>query len=100
MKNPFVHYHYPRRATQNRSALGGRQWLLLVIGLAAIAAPTLAQNFPDAQRVLANVRLRQYRQQIDLPGQLRQHATIIPFRPVHYGPVVSYLLTSPEDPLD
>ena len=98
MKNPFVH-HYPRRATQNRSALRGRQWLLLVIGLAAIATPTLAQNFRDAQKVLANVRLRQSRQQIDLRGQLRQDATIIPFRLVQNGPVVRYLFTNPEETL-
>ena len=98
MKNPFFH-HYPRRATQNRSALRGRQWLLLVIGLAAIATPTLAQNFPDAQKVLANVRLRQSRQQIDLRGQLRQDATIIPFRLVQNGPVVRYLFTNPEETL-
>jgi hypothetical protein len=98
MKNPFVH-HYPRRATQNRSALRGRQWLLLVIGLAAIAAPAPAQNFPDAQKVLANVRLRQSRQQIDLRGQLRQDATIIPFRLVQNGPVVRYLFTNPQETL-
>jgi len=72
---------------------------LLVIGLAAIAAQTLAQNFPDAQEVLANVRLRQSRQQIDLRGQLRQDATIIPFRLVQNGPVVRYLLTNPEETL-
>src|SRR2546421_1851342 len=99
MKNPFVHYHYPRRATQNRSALGGRQWLLRVIGLAAIAVPTLAQNFPDAQDVLASVRLRQSRQQIDLRGRLRKDATIIPFRLVQNGPVVRYLFTNPEETL-
>ena len=98
MKNPFVH-HYPRRATQNRSALRGRQWLLLVIALAAIATPTPAQNFPDAQKVLANVRLRQSRQQIDLRGQLRQDTTIIPFRLVQNGPVVRYLFTNPEETL-
>src|SRR5438105_15354057 len=98
MKNPFVH-HYPRRATQNRSALRVRQWLLLLILLAPIAAPTLAQNFPDAQKVLANVRLRQSRQQIDLRGQLRQDATIIPFRLVQNGPVVLYLFTNPEETL-
>src|SRR5207302_2540128 len=95
MKNPFVH-HYPRGATQNRSAVPGRQWLLLVIGLAAIAAQTPAQNFPDAQKVLANVRLRQSRQQIDLRGQLRKDAKIIPFRLVQNGPVVRYLFTNPE----
>jgi len=98
MKNPFFH-HYPRRATQNRSAVPGRQWLLLVIGLAAIAAQTPAQNFPDAQKVLANVRLRQSRQQIDLRGQLRKDAMIIPFRLVQNGPVVRYLFTNPEETL-
>jgi len=72
---------------------------LLVIGLAVIAAQTLAQNFPDAQEVLANVRLRQSRQQIDLRGQLRQDATIIPFRLVQNGPVVRYLFTNPEETL-
>src|SRR5438105_14951289 len=98
MTNPFVH-HYPRRATQNRSAVRGRQWLLLVIALAAFATPTLAQNFPDAQKVLANVRLRQSRQQIDLRGQLRQDTTIIPFRLVQNGPVVRYLFTNPQETL-
>src|SRR5438309_10706883 len=98
MKNPFFH-HYPRWATQNKSALPGRQWLLLVIGLAAIAAQTLAQNFPDAQKVLANVRLRQSRQQIDLRGQLRKDAMIIPFRLVQNGPVVRYLFTNLEETL-
>ena len=72
---------------------------MLVIGLAAIATPTLAQNFRDAQKVLANVRLRQSRQQIDLRGQLRQDATIIPFRLVQNGPVVRYLFTNPEETL-
>ena len=72
---------------------------MLVIGLAVIAAQTLAQNFPDAQEVLANVRLRQSRQQIDLRGQLRQDATIIPFRLVQNGPVVRYLFTNPEETL-
>lgn len=72
---------------------------MLVIGLAAIAAPTSAQNFPDAQQVLANVRLRQSRQQIDLRGQLRQDATIIPFRLVQNGPVVRYLFSNPEETL-
>jgi len=72
---------------------------LLVIGLAVIAAQTLAQNFPDAQEVLANVRLRQSRQQIDLRGQLRQDTTIIPFRLVQNGPVVRYLFTNPEETL-
>jgi hypothetical protein len=49
--------------------------------------------------VLANVRLRQSRQQIDLRGQLRQDATIIPFRLVQNGPIIRYLFTNPEETL-
>src|SRR5438270_13189960 len=98
MKNPLVH-HYRGRATQNRSDSLGRQRVLLVVGLIAIGAQSQAQNFPDAQGVLANVRLRQSRQQIDLRGQLRQDATIIPFRLVQNGPLIRYLFTNPEETL-
>ena len=98
MKNPLVH-HYRGRATQNRSDSVGRQRVLLVVGLIAIGAQSQAQNFPDAQGVLANVRLRQSRQQIDLRGQLRQDATIIPFRLVQNGPLIRYLFTNPEETL-
>ncbi len=58
-----------------------------------------AQNMPDAQEVLAAVRLRQSQQQIDLRGQLRQDALIVPFRLVQEGAVVRYIFTNPDETL-
>jgi Outer membrane lipoprotein-sorting protein len=64
-----------------------------------LAAPARAQNFPDAEQILANVRLRQAQQQIDLRGQLRQDALIVPFRLVQDGPVVRYTFSDPNETL-
>lgn len=58
-----------------------------------------AENFPDAQIILAQVRLNQAAQQIDLRGQLRQDALVVPFRLVQQGPVVHYLFTNPDETL-
>lgn len=63
------------------------------------AASARGQNFPDAQEVLANVRLRQSQQQIDLRGQLRQEAMIVPFHLVQEGPIVRYIFTDPNETL-
>ena len=57
------------------------------------------QRFPDAQELLANVRLRQAQQQIDLRGQLRQDAKIVPFHLVQNGPIVRYIFTDPDETL-
>ncbi len=57
------------------------------------------QNLPDAQEVLATVRLRQAQQQIDLRGQLRQDALVVPFRLVQEGTVVRYIFSNPDETL-
>jgi Outer membrane lipoprotein-sorting protein len=64
-----------------------------------LAAPARAQNLPDAEQILANVRLRQAQQQIDLRGQLRQDALIVPFRLVQDGPVVRYIFSDSNETL-
>ena len=58
-----------------------------------------AQRFPDASELLANVRLHQSQQEIDLRGQLRQEAKIVPFHLVQNGPVVRYIFTNPDETL-
>ena len=98
MKNCLVHCS-SAEATQNRSASATRQRVLLGIGLAIIGARTCAQIFPDAQQILANVRIRQSQQQIDLRGQLRQDARIVPFRLVQSGPVIRYIFNNPDETL-
>jgi hypothetical protein len=57
------------------------------------------QNVPNADEVLANVRLRQAQQQIDLRGQLRQEGVIVPFHLVQDGAVVRYIFADPDETL-
>jgi len=64
-----------------------------------MAASVCAQNFPDAQQLLAEVRLRQSQQDIDLHGQLRQEAKIVPFDLVQSGPIVRYIFSNPDETL-
>lgn len=97
MKNPFVHGR--RRWSENRSRPGLKQAVLAFCLIAALHPCAEAQNFPDAQEVLANVRLRQSAQQIDLKGQLRQDALVVPFHLVQEGPLVRYIFSNPDETL-
>src|SRR5436190_20042694 len=94
MKNLFVHSLAPPR-TENKSARRMKQAALVVaLLLPAVAA---AQRFPDATELLANVRLRQSQQQIDLRGQLRQEAKVVPFHLVQNGPLIRYIFNNPDE---
>jgi Outer membrane lipoprotein-sorting protein len=66
---------------------------LALLALDANAAP------PSAKEILASVRLQQTQQALDLEGQLRQDATIVPFRLTQNGPVVRYSFTNPAEAL-
>lgn len=94
MKNSFVH---PRCSLlgENKSARLLKQLLLSFL----LASTVAAQNFPDAQQTLAAVRLRQSTQEVDLQGQLRQDATVIPFRLVQQQSLVRYIFTNPDETL-
>ncbi|MEP7072152.1 MAG: outer membrane lipoprotein-sorting protein [Verrucomicrobiota bacterium] len=95
MKNPFVHARVPG---ENRSSVLVKQATLL-LALQLLGGGVRAESLPDAQQVLANVRLRQSTQQLDLPGQLRQESALIPFRLVQNGPVIRYIFTNPDETL-
>lgn len=98
MKNCFVHSCF-RSGRQNKSARIAKQRLLLATVLTFLAGRVPAQNFPNAQDLLANVRLRQSQQQIDLRGQLRQDARTIPFHLVQNGPDIRYVFRDPDETL-
>lgn len=66
---------------------------------ALTGATTQGQNVPDAQELLAKVRLQQAQQQIDLRGQLRQDTMIVPFHLVQEGSIVRYIFTDPNETL-
>src|SRR5207237_3741913 len=97
MKNLLVHSIAPARC-ETKSARRTKQATLVAALFLSLHA-TWGQNFPDADELLANVRLRQSQQQIDLQGQLRQEAKIVPFHLVQNGPVVRYIFTNPDETL-
>jgi hypothetical protein len=97
MKKFLVHSLTPPR-TENKSARRMKQ-ATLVVALLLPAMAAWAQRFPDAAELLANVRLRQSQQEIDLHGQLRQEAKVVPFHLAQDGPVVRYIFNNPDETL-
>jgi outer membrane lipoprotein-sorting protein len=67
--------------------------LFLLVACSAIAAP------PSAKEILESVRLRQAQQELNLQGQLREGATIVPFRLTQTGPVIRYSFSKPDEAL-
>jgi len=70
---------------------------LVAAGLATSAA--LAAPAPSAQEILESVRLHQAQQQLELQGQLREGATIVPFRLTQTGPIIRYTFSKPDEAL-
>lgn len=68
-----------------------------VFFLLAIPLTTLPAAPPSAQEILAQVRLQQSQQQLDLQGQLRTDASVIPFRITQTGPVIRYTFSNPPE---
>jgi len=65
----------------------------LLLSLTLVAASAAAA--PTAQEILASARQQVARQQVEVAGQLRENATIIPFRLVQNGPVIRYTFSNP-----
>jgi outer membrane lipoprotein-sorting protein len=97
MKNLLVHSIAPARC-ENKSA-GRTKQVTLAATLLLLVGSAYGQSFPDADQLLANVRLSQSQQQIDLRGQLRQEAKIVPFHLVQNGPLIRYIFTDPDETL-
>ncbi len=61
-----------------------------------MAAPN---TFPPAKQILDSVRALESQQQLDLDGQLREDARVVPFHLHQDGPLIRYSFTSPEEVL-
>ena len=68
----------------------------LLIAMSALSADAAA---PSAKEILASVRMQQAQQEIDLQGQLRQDAAVVPFRLTQTGPVIRYSFANPSEAL-
>ena len=69
----------------------------LLIGIFLATMAIGADAPPPAREILDQVRLQQSQQQLDLQGQLRSDATVIPFRITQTGPVIRYTFTNPAE---
>ena len=69
----------------------------LLIGILFATMAIGADAPPPAREILDQVRLQQSQQQLDLEGQLRSDATVIPFRITQTGPVIRYTFTNPAE---
>jgi hypothetical protein len=70
------------------------RFLALALTLTSLA---YGEPVPSAQEILASVRMLETRQQIDLHGQLRDNATVIPFRLIQTGPIIRYSFSNPAE---
>jgi hypothetical protein len=71
----------------------------LAAGTLVLACAGTATAAPSAKEILASARMQQAGQQIDLQGQLRENATVVPFRLTQTGPVIRYSFTNPDEAL-
>lgn len=103
MKNCLVHFAESSRLRSRHSGRtrGSRKQCPRLLHLIAIVAATTAaaEPAPPARDIIAGVRLQQSAQQLNLSGQLRQDATVIPFRLVQNGPLIRYIFTKPDEVL-
>ena len=78
-------------------------WRLVAFAAAVIGLLSLAESpaitIPPASDILANVRMVQGQQEIDVQGQLREGQTIVPFRLTQTGPVIRYSFKNPDEAL-
>lgn len=75
------------------------EWALKVLAVFAFVGLSLismaAEPMPSAKEILDTVRMQQARQAVDLQGQLRQDATVVPFRLTQEGPLIKYSFANP-----
>lgn len=71
--------------------------LLSLLAISSAAAQN--QPAPSAKEILANVRLQQAAREINLNGQLRENALVVPFRLTQTGPVIRYSFSNPDEAL-
>jgi hypothetical protein len=71
----------------------------LLLASLALALVSEAAPAPTAKEILDSVRMLESRQQIDLDGQLREEAKVIPFHLTQTGPLIRYSFTDPDEVL-
>jgi hypothetical protein len=98
MKQTLVHTNAARHDTNQHWAKQAAK-LLAALALILSAPAEAADSTPSAKEILATARWQQARQQVDLQGQLRSDATVVPFRITQTGPLIKYSFANPPEAL-
>jgi hypothetical protein len=72
---------------------------LAIVLLLVVFTAAAAHAQPNARDILANVRMQQAQQELELQGQLRGGGKTVPFSLTMAGPVVRYSFTNPDEAL-
>jgi hypothetical protein len=99
MKDCLIHRAKVRHDTNRPATKQAVMRLLHCTFAFLLAAKITAEPTPDAKDILATVRMQQTQQQIDLQGQLRQDATVVPFRLTQNGALIKYSFANPPEAL-
>jgi hypothetical protein len=104
MKQSLIHEAAVRTAVRHdKKRAAAKQVINAILLVLALVLPgstkAVADAPPSAQEILDQVRLQQSLQQLDLQGQLRTGATVIPFRMTQTGPVIRYTFVNPPEVL-
>jgi hypothetical protein len=99
MKNCLVHsaaafYRVGKDKKQRLVAQAAAMFLLFSLVRVAAADPP-----PSAREILEAVRFQQKQQQLNLTGQIRENAVVVPFRLTQEGMTIRYSFTSPDESL-
>ena len=95
MKQALVHTKVARHDTNQRWAKQAAKLLAALAFVFLAAMAEAADETPSAKEILATARMQQSQQEIDLQGQLRQEATVVPFRLTQTGPLIKYSFANP-----
>lgn len=101
MKQSLIHETALRRAVRHDKkravAKQAINAVLLFLVLSGSLTNADTETPPPAQEILDQVRFQQAQQQLDLQGQLRTDANVIPFRLTQTGPLVRYTFANPPE---
>jgi Outer membrane lipoprotein-sorting protein len=95
MKQALVHRKAARHDTNQRWAKQAAKLLAALALIFPFANAEAADETPSAKEILATARMQQSQQEIDLQGQIRQEATVVPFRLTQTGPLIKYSFANP-----
>jgi len=99
MKHDSIHASAARHDTNQGVVKQAGKIFVAVAFVMLTPKGSAADTLPSAAEILATVRLQQTQQKIDLQGQLRQDALVVPFRLTQNGPVIRYSFTNPPETL-